>query len=150
VVDVGGVAVAPRGDRAVAFITRVADIECNCYHQHLELLDQATGDRQTIADLGQPFLSRLPNGTIIGALMSAQPLWSRDGRKLAYLLNSDGQAALHVYNLETRETQTVDTQGEEPFTFAWGEAAEDILFETAHPSEDAERAIKTGYANGFL
>src|SRR5262245_51250289 len=79
ITDLGGVAASPDGVH-VAFVTRRADANCNCYHQALHLLNRGSGALRSVADLGQPFLSMDDDGSTVGMMMTAQPSWSPNGK----------------------------------------------------------------------
>jgi dipeptidyl aminopeptidase/acylaminoacyl peptidase len=150
VTDLGGVAASPTGDE-VAFVSRRADTECDCYHQRLQLANRRTGVVAVLDDLGQPFAAAMPDGTINGALMTAQPLWAADGQRLAFLANVSGRAVLRTYDASRHKIEDVDTRGEEVFAFMWSEAHV-LVYETGgvNPSvvADAERSARAGYLYG--
>jgi dipeptidyl aminopeptidase/acylaminoacyl peptidase len=148
--DLGGVAASPTGND-IAFVSRRADPLCDCYHQRLHLADRRTGDVVVLDDIGQPFVAVMPDGSINGALMTAQPLWATDGRRLAFLANVRGRSVLRTYDVSRRKIENVETRGEEVFAFIWSKA-QVLIYQTAreNPSvvAEAERSERTGYLYG--
>ena len=76
--SVSAVSLSPDGRRVVCVVTRSVN---NAYRDDITLIDPDTGTQKTIAE-------------------GASPQWSPDGKKIAYIGDNNGTAALYVYTPE--------------------------------------------------
>lgn len=148
VAEIGGVAIEPDG-RRVAFSTASTDPGCNCYHVRLNLMDLSSGRIRVVSDLGQPFPTTYPDGTVNGWPIVAEPLWSADGRFLAYLVNESGRGVLFVYDSDTHVSKKLVLGTDEPFGFTWGESPEVLIYQTGGATSKALEMLQNGQREGY-
>jgi len=149
VTEIGGVAV-DRGGRKVAFTTLSADPSCNCYHVMLHVLSVPTDQERDIANLGQPFPTSDPDGSINGWPTVGDSQWSRNGRYLAYLVNMKGRGRLFVYDAMTHKSKQLDLGRDEPFGFTWNDSSDVLIYQTGGPTRESIDMLNSGKINGYL
>lgn len=148
VTDIGNVTVSPTGDK-VAFFTRRADVSCNCYDTAIQLYDFQSNSVTHVGDPGQPFVSVLPNGGVIGTLLQPDIQWSRDGRYLSYVINKDRTPMLVVYETEKKEAHILAADGDPIFGYVWATDPDEIIFQTGEPRPQVLMKFQHGQESGF-
>lgn len=141
-------ALSPDGAR-VAFITRTRDVEHDVYVHRLHALELAAPNRmQTLAQAGDIILSSTA-GRRSGSAIERAPLWSPDGRWIAYLAENDGRAELWRVRSDGRGAQRLLGADADVRTFRWIELGEALIAETgasrAELNARRERARRLGF-----
>jgi len=70
-----------------------------------------------------------------GAWRDTAPVWSPDGRRLAFLSNRSGSTQVHVLWLDTRETAQLTRVDRDPSGLVWSPDGTQIAFIMALPDE---------------
>lgn len=99
----GSPRISPDG-RNVVYVRRSMDIMKDRVRANLWLIDTATGEQR-------PLLS--------GRASFSSPVWSHDGRRLAYLSAVEGSLQLYVRWMDTGATALVTNLAEAPSSLAW-------------------------------
>ena len=72
----------------------------------------------------------------LGSAPFKVPAWSRDGKHLAYVANSAGQAKLYVADGEAKNPRALVSLGEGESSFEWAPDSRHICYSTAPPGEN--------------
>ena len=147
--NLGRVAVAPGGQYA-AFVRLQANLDCHCYEHMVHIYNNANGTVSEISDLGQPFQSVLPSGSINGTLKPSALKWSHDGRYLAFVRNRAGIAKLSIYDTARKKNRDMETAGDPIYGFIWEPESHQILYQTGGPRPGLVAGYQRGLKDGFL
>ncbi len=101
---VNGLAISPDGRRAAIF-RRATRLETNDYQYDLVVIDLAPPFPSRIVGDGGGWVHR--PGRRSGAAMDRVPVWSPDGRSLAYLAERNGRVELWVSNADGRRRRAL-------------------------------------------
>ncbi len=109
---VGSPMISPDG-RQVAFTIRTTNWDDNVYETEIWLADVASGEPRQITN---------------AARSSQQPLWSPDGRTLAFVSDRDGKRQVYRLSLEGGEAERLTGGTEDVSAFAWAPDGRSIAF----------------------
>ncbi|WAH36134.1 S9 family peptidase [Alicyclobacillus dauci] len=100
------IAVHPDGS-AVAYVKRVANWDDNIYVDHVQIFEKTSGRHVSLTS---------------GNVASSAPMWSPDGKKLAYLQagpEGDAKKQIYLYTMETATSLRVTRAVNDVKSFRW-------------------------------
>jgi dipeptidyl aminopeptidase/acylaminoacyl peptidase len=144
----GALSIAPDGRRA-AFITRSRDEAGNVYVHRLHILDLAPPSRsRVIAEAGDILLSF--NGAhSSGVGIDRSPLWSPDGRWIAFIAEHEGRAELWRIRPDGRALSRVAGGDADVRRFRWSEDASALLVQQNAPRASLDNRALQADLVGF-
>jgi dipeptidyl aminopeptidase/acylaminoacyl peptidase len=77
-----------------------------------------------------------------GAHRDSSPVWSFDGRRIAFLSNRSGSTQVHVLWIDTRETAQLTRVDRDPGNLVWSPDGTRIAFTMTLPDETPELPVK--------
>ncbi|MEW9856671.1 Atxe2 family lasso peptide isopeptidase [Novosphingobium sp. M1R2S20] len=140
-------AVSPDG-RSVAFVIHRAEPVTNSYCVGLAVLKLAVGAKPRLLDLGGELpLAEIANrGTVWGVGLPSRvtPVWSHDGRSLAYLRRDGGRTQAWVVDVQSGAARQMSHARVDVEQVAWLEDDRGIVFaaRTGRLAEDRARAAE--------
>lgn len=139
--------------RHVAFVITRAEPDTNDFCMALAVLDLASPGRVRVVDRGGEIqLVEIANrGSIWGIGLQAlvKPVWSPDGRSIAYLRRDAGRTQLWVADAAGGGARQVSYAQEDVEQFAWVKAGASLIYATRagrrNEAEDRVREARLGY-----
>jgi dipeptidyl aminopeptidase/acylaminoacyl peptidase len=126
----GGLSISPDG-QTLAVFARETRVRENDYRHRLLVMPSTGGSSREIADAGDIILRDTPYGPT-GAAADRAPVWSPDGRYLAYITERDGRAELWRASPDGAAAQLLVDGPGEVLRFAWLDDTH-LVVETAAP-----------------
>ncbi|MDX2149144.1 MAG: S9 family peptidase [Bryobacteraceae bacterium] len=77
-----------------------------------------------------------------GNWRDSEPVWSPDGKRIAFLSDRDGTTQVHVMWLDTREVAQLTHLERTPADLAWSPSGKQLAFTMSVPDEDPILAIR--------
>ncbi|MBY0565994.1 MAG: Atxe2 family lasso peptide isopeptidase [Hyphomonadaceae bacterium] len=142
----GGLSISPDG-QTLAVFARETRVRENDYRYRLLVMPSAGGSPREIADAGDIILRDTPYGPT-GAAADRAPVWSPDGRYLAYIAERDGRAELWRVSPDGAAAQLLVDGPGEVLRFVWLDET-NLVVETAAPRDALSAASSHAATYGF-
>ncbi|MFA6114156.1 MAG: Atxe2 family lasso peptide isopeptidase [Sphingomonas sp.] len=155
--SVGGPApftVSPDGAWAALILRRAdADVDDYCFGVMLVSLDRKA--RSRLLDVGGEFIAMVNDirgipAIVNGSSASGAPIWSPDGRSLAYLRRDRGVTQAWRVGLDGRPAEQVSRLPTDALDVAWAADGTTLLITTRPALAEGEPAIDREGRSGFL
>jgi len=128
----GTPAISPSGE-SVAYIVRAANWDENNYHSEILLADVKSGETRQLTN--NPKKS------------STSPVWSPDGRTLAFATDRDEKRQIYVIDPQGGEARKLTSAEEGVGNFAWSPDGKAIAFTSTDPKTDADKDREKTYGD---
>ncbi|WNO53451.1 Atxe2 family lasso peptide isopeptidase [Stakelama saccharophila] len=146
-------AISPDGETAAFLIAR-ADTATNRYCQALVLIDLKNSGPPRIVDRGGDFIMTevVARGLYIpnGFPRQIVPVWSADGRSIAYLRRAHGATHIRLVSVATGKARDIISQAGDVASFAWMPGDKRIGFAAEARRHMMERQINAASRRGWL
>jgi len=123
---VNGLAISPDGNRAAIF-RRATRLESDDYQHDLVVIDLAPPFQSRIVGDGGGWIHR--PGRRSGAAMDRIPVWSPDGRSLAYIAERSGNAQLWISNADGRRRRSLVEGAGDVTRMVYSPGGDRLIFE---------------------
>lgn len=140
--------------RSIAFLVRQADPATNSYCQGIFVLGLAAGAHARLVDTGGELIREdIPN--LRGVRMASGwpatilPLWSPDGRSLAYLRCEDGVTQIWRVGLDDGRSAAMTHETVDIDRFAWSADGRRLVFASRQPLVDWKARSREQGLQGF-
>lgn len=141
--------------RYAALILRRADPDSDsyCFGVMLATLDGRTPPR--LLDVGGEFIQAMTDpygvtGVPSGLPVTEPPIWSPDGRSLAYLRRDKGQTQIWRVGLDGAPAKQITDLATEPRSLAWSKDGRTLLFTTRRSFNAGVAEIEREGRSGYL
>lgn len=141
-----GLSISPDG-QTLAVFARETRVRENDYRYRLLVMPSMGGSPREIADAGDIILRDTPYGPT-GAAADRAPVWSPDGRYLAYMAERDGRAELWRASPDGAPAQLLVDGPGEVLRFVWLDET-NLVVETAAPRDGLSAASSRAATYGF-
>lgn len=141
-----GLSISPDG-QTLAVFARETRVRENDYRYRLLVMPSMGGSPREIADAGDIILRDTPHGPT-GAAADRAPVWSPDGRYLAYMAERDGRAELWRASPDGAPAQLLVDGPGEVLRFVWLDET-NLVVETAAPRDGLSAASSRAATYGF-
>ncbi|UPT65073.1 MAG: Atxe2 family lasso peptide isopeptidase [Hyphomonadaceae bacterium JAD_PAG50586_4] len=142
----GGFALSPDG-RSLALMEVRSNRVQNTHDHTLIVVDTSNGAARALAD-GGGFLHLTASGRRGGAPLARTPLWSPDGRWVAFIAERQGHAELWIVAPQTGRTQRAAALDGDVQSFAWRDDAS-LVVRIGTPRADLARIAERDALFGF-
>lgn len=139
--------------RLVAFTMFRGDRARNAYCEAVFVLDRTSGQARKVAESTELILDAYPiRGVRVdyGFPKPIVPLWSPDGRWLAYLKRQDGRTQIWRVSVDGSREERMSSAPVDVDRFSWTKDGSAIVYETQPGLVDAEQAIEREGLRGYL
>jgi dipeptidyl aminopeptidase/acylaminoacyl peptidase len=148
--DMSGLSVSPDG-RHVAFQLQEANLAANRYELGWHVASSLrAGPARNVGDGGEPFPKVFENGIVNGDRDTHRPVWSPDGRWIAYLARYDSDVQLWRSAVDGSVRERVMRSAGRVAEFAWSEDSSRIYFTMDDSWQKTEHALREEGERGYL
>lgn len=129
---------SPDGRQAAFVVTEaVMTAEKSEYLNHIHLANVAAGNDKAASDITSRQIT-------FGEKSATQPVWSPDGKRLAFLSNRSGKNQIYVLNLSGGEGEPLTDMKADIASLAWAPDGKSIAFLMPDPKPDDDEKKSKG------
>lgn len=145
--DIDSLSVSPDG-RWAAFLTRQGDPDANTYALAWHVIPTGGGAARRIADGGAP-ISLMLLGMPVGGIMNPAPVWSPDGRWIAYLRRDGDRTHIWRTRIDGRASERLTDTESDARALVFSADGRRIIYQTEPSAPQIAAALAEEGRTGF-